>query len=266
MTDKVPVSIFSEKEMRGKSRRKYEEMKIVVVTGGTKGIGAQVALDFLKQGDAFVVITSRNVPNLSDAFKAYEGKFEHVKMDVADQESVNTGIAQILEKHGRIDVLVNNAGITRDTTMKKMQREQWDAVIGTNLTGAFHTCKAVMPGMIEQKSGRIINISSVIGLMGNFGQANYSASKAGLIGFTKSLALELIRYGITVNAVAPGFIATEMTAAIPEEAMAKINAKIPFGAMGTPEDISNAVLFLAKDESRYITGETLSVNGGLYMH
>ena len=245
---------------------KCRAMKIVVVTGGTKGIGAQTALDFLKQGDNYVIITSRNVPTLSDAFKPYEGKFEHVKMDISDPESVNAGIASILEKHGRIDVLVNNAGITRDTTMKKMQKEQWDEVIATNLTGAFNTCKAVMPGMIAQKSGRIINVSSVIGLMGNFGQANYSASKAGLIGFTKSLALELIRYGITVNAVAPGFIATEMTAAIPEEAMAKINAKIPFGSMGTPEDVAHVILFLAKDESRYITGETISVNGGLYMH
>lgn len=241
-------------------------MKIVVVTGGTKGIGAQVATDFLKQDDTFVVITSRNALTSNEAFKPYEGRYEHVKMDVADQESVNAAIAQILEKHGKIDILVNNAGITRDTSMKKMQKEQWDAVIGTNLTGAFNTSKAVMCSMIEQKHGRIINISSVIGLMGNFGQANYAASKAGLIGFTKSLALELIRYGITVNAVAPGFIETEMTAAIPAEAMEKINAKIPFGSMGTPADISNAVLFLAKDESRYITGETLSVNGGLYMH
>lgn len=239
-------------------------MKNVLITGGTKGIGKAMALAFMDAG-YFAIITSRNPP-AEGSFAGYEGKFKHYSLNVGDFDSVQETVGKIIADNGPIAVLINNAGITKDKTFKGMTKEMWDAVIGTNLNGVFNVTKAVMPSMIEQKFGRVINISSVVGLKGNFGQTNYCSTKAGVIGFTKALAYESIRNNITVNAIAPGFIATEMTEAMPEEVLANIIKTIPAGRMGKPEEIAHAALFLADEKSGYITGETLSVNGGQYMH
>jgi len=174
-------------------------------------------------------------------------------------------INQMIDTYGRIDILVNNAGITRDGLLIRMKEEDWDAVLNTNLTGVFHCTKAVARLMTKQRSGKIINISSVVGVTGNIGQANYAAAKAGVIGFTKAMAKELASRGITVNAVAPGFIATDMTAVLPEQIKTELISRIPLGKLGSPEDISAAVLFLASEAASYITGQTLNVNGGMAM-
>lgn len=243
-------------------------MQIVLVTGSAQGIGAQIALDFLKQGDYVVLLDRQPEEGLTKVQamrESYPETCEYRRMDIGDHESVRETVDAIVEKHGRIDVLVNNAGVTRDTTLKKMSMEQWETVIRVNLTGTFSLCRAVVPVMIGQRYGRIINIASAVATMGNVGQANYGASKGGIIALTKSLALECVRYGITVNAVSPGFILTDMTGAMPQRALDAASAKIPYGSFGEPEDIANAVLFLAKKESRYIVGETINVNGGLYL-
>jgi 3-oxoacyl-[acyl-carrier protein] reductase len=192
------------------------------------------------------------------------GGAEALSLDVTEAGSAEAAVAATLEKHGRIDVLVNNAGITRDQLMLRMKRDDWDSVIATNLTAAFTLTQAVLKPMIRQRSGRIICISSVVGQSGNAGQANYAASKAGIIGFAKSVALEVASRGITVNVVAPGMIETDMTRAIAERAREEWESRIPLKRLGTPDDIASAVCFLASDEASYITGQVLAVNGGMY--
>jgi 3-oxoacyl-[acyl-carrier protein] reductase len=244
------------------------EGQIAIVTGAGRGIGRAIALRFASEG-ARVACVSRSEENAtktaeeinnmrSDAAKAYA-------VDVADHTAVQKIGARILEDLGRSDILVNNAGVTRDVLAMRMSLEDWDAVIDTNLRGAFSFTHALVRSMTKQRSGRIINISSVIGLMGNAGQTNYGASKAGLIGFTKSLARELASRNITVNAVAPGFVITDMTAGLSDQVKDAIHSKIPLGRTGTPEDIATAVAFLASSEAAYITGQVLCVDGGIAM-
>src|SRR6266705_2957173 len=242
--------------------------RVGIITGAGRGIGHAIAVRLASEG-ARVACVSRTEANAKktaneikatrpDAAKAYA-------VDVADHAAVQKVGAQILDDFGRIDILVNNAGVTRDGLSMRMSVEDWDVVINTNLRGAFNFVQAVQRSMIKQRSGRIINISSVIGLMGNAGQTNYAASKAGLIGFTKSLARELASRNITVNAVAPGFIITDMTAGLSEKIKDAIHSKIPLGRTGTPEDIAAAVAFLASPEAAYITGQVLCVDGGIVM-
>jgi 3-oxoacyl-[acyl-carrier protein] reductase len=244
------------------------ENQVAIVTGAGRGIGQAIALRLAKEGARVVCVsrTEGNAQNIAgqinavraDAAKAYA-------VDVADHVSVQKVGAQILNDFGRADILVNNAGVTRDALAMRMSLEDWDSVVNTNLRGAFSFAQAIVRSMIKQRSGRIINISSVIGLMGNAGQTNYAASKAGLIGLTKSLARELASRNITVNAVAPGFITTDMTAGLSDEIKNSIQSKIPLGKTGTPEDIANAVAFLASAEAGYITGQVLCVDGGIVM-
>ncbi|HWQ00305.1 MAG TPA: 3-oxoacyl-[acyl-carrier-protein] reductase, partial [Vicinamibacterales bacterium] len=193
------------------------------------------------------------------------GRASAASVDVTDRDAVQRMVDDTLARHGRIDVLVNNAGIARDQLLLRMKREDWDAVLAVDLTAAFTCAQAVLRPMIRQRAGRIISIGSVVGQAGNAGQANYAAAKAGLVGFTKALALEVASRGITVNVVAPGLIETDMTRALPEETRAAWAARIPLGRLGTPEDVAGAVCFLASDEASYITGQVLAVNGGMYM-
>jgi 3-oxoacyl-[acyl-carrier protein] reductase len=242
--------------------------QVAIVTGAGRGIGHAIAARLASEG-ARVACVSRTEANAkktaaeinatrANAAKAYA-------VDVADHAAVQKVGARILEDFGRIDILVNNAGVTRDGLSMRMPIEDWNIVIDTNLTGAFNFVQATERAMIKQRSGRIINISSVIGLIGNAGQTNYAASKAGLMGLTKSLAKELASRNITVNAVAPGFVTTDMTAGLSDEVKRALHAKIPLGKTGTPEDIANAVAFLALPEAGYITGQVLCVDGGIVM-
>ena len=244
------------------------ENQVAVVTGAGRGIGHAIAVRLAKEG-ARVASVSRTEANAQktadeinalrpDAAKAYA-------VDVADQSAVQKAAAQILEDFGRVDILVNNAGVTRDGLSMRMSIEDWDTVLNTNLKGAFTFTQALMRPMIKRRSGRIINISSIAGLTGNAGQANYSASKAGLIGLTKTLARELASRGITVNAVAPGLIETDMTTVLSEEIRQAILQKVPLGKLGEPEDIAGAVAYLASAEAKYITGQVLTVDGGMVM-
>ncbi|MGD9497676.1 MAG: 3-oxoacyl-[acyl-carrier-protein] reductase [Armatimonadota bacterium] len=249
------------------------ERRVALVTGASRGIGAAIALRLARDGHDLAVnyVEDPTRDNAAEAdavaeqIRALGVEALCVAADVTDREAVADMVDYVAARVGSIDVLVNNAGITRDRTLRKLEPEDWDAVIGVNLTGAFNCARAVVGGMSERGWGRIISISSVVALMGNFGQTNYAASKAGLIGLTRSLAREVARKGVTVNAVAPGFIDTEMTRAMPEDVLAKVREAIPMGDLGAPEDVANAVAFLASDEARYITGHVLSVNGGLYM-
>jgi len=244
------------------------ENQVAVVTGSGRGIGHAIAVRLAKEG-ARVASVSRTEANAqktadeinaerADAAKAYA-------VDVADQAAVQTAAAHIFEDFGRVDILVNNAGVTRDGLSMRMPMEDWDLVLNTNLKGAFNFIQAVMRPMIKQRSGRIINISSIAGLTGNAGQANYSASKAGLIGLTKTLARELASRGITVNAVAPGLIETDMTTVLSDEIRQAILQKVPLGKLGEPDDIAGAVAYLASAEAKYITGQVLTVDGGMVM-
>lgn len=236
------------------------------MTGASRGIGRAIA-EKLAAGGAHVICVARgaNADATAAAIVAAGGKAEAVGADVTDAAAVEGLIKGTIDKHGKLDILVSNAGITRDQLMLRMKRADWDEVIATNLTAAFTLCQAALKPMIRQRSGRIVAISSVVGQMGNAGQANYAASKAGLIGFCKALAREVASRSVTVNVVAPGLVETDMTRAITEDAKSDWSAQIPLGRMGTPADIAAAVSFLASDEASYITGQVLAVNGGMYM-
>jgi 3-oxoacyl-[acyl-carrier protein] reductase len=240
--------------------------KIVLVTGASRGIGQAIATQ-LAAGGAIVIAAARgdNAAGTVAAIHQAGGQAELATLDVTDRASIEAMVAAVLQRHGRIDVLVNNAGVTRDQLMLRMKRDDWDQVIATNLTAAFSCVQSVLKPMVKQRGGRIISISSVVGQAGNAGQANYAASKAGLIGFSKALAKELASRNITVNVVAPGLVATEMTQAITDKAQGEWASQIPLGRIGTPADIAAAVCFLASDEASYITGQVVAVNGGMYM-
>lgn len=242
--------------------------QIAVVTGAGRGIGRAIALKFAQAG-ADVVCVSRTVENsekVANEIRALGRKAWAVALDVADAAAVAATAEKILEETGgKIDILVNNAGVTRDGLLMRMSEEQWDTVLNTNLRGAFTVTKAFSRVFIKQRSGRIINVASVIGLIGNAGQANYAASKAGLIGFTKSVARELASRSITVNALAPGFIETDMTAVLSDEIKAGVLKQIPMNKLGEADDIANAALFLASAAGKYITGQVLAVDGGMVM-
>ena len=239
--------------------------KVALVTGASRGIGAAIAKTLAAQG-AFVVAAARghNADSTVAEITGGGGKAEAASFDVTDPATVEVVVSGALARHGRVDILVNNAGITRDQLMMRMKRDEWDSVIATNLTAAFTCIQAVLRPMIKQRGGRIITISSVVGQMGNAGQVNYAASKAGLIGMAKALAREVASRGITVNVVAPGLIDTDMTRALAASASASWESMIPLGRLGTPEDVANAVCFLASDEAAYITGQVVAVNGGMY--
>lgn len=236
------------------------------MTGASRGIGRAIA-ERLAAGGATVVCVARgsNADATAEAIRSAGGAAEAHGVDVTDAAAVEGLIKAVIEKHGKLDILVSNAGITRDQLMLRMKRSDWDEVMATNLTASFTLCQAALKPMIKARAGRIIAISSVVGQMGNAGQANYAASKAGLIGFCKSLAREVASRNVTVNVVAPGLIETDMTRAITEAAKTDWSAQIPLGRMGTPADIAAAVSFLASDEASYITGQVLAVNGGMYM-
>lgn len=241
--------------------------KVAIVTGASRGIGRSIALALAAQG-AKVVVSARNAEALSELtaeIKGRGGDALAVVGDVAVEEDANNLVKQAVDTYGQVDVLVNNAGITRDGLLLRMKNEDWDAVLDTNLKGAFLCTRAAAKVMSKQRSGRIINISSVVGEMGNAGQANYCASKAGLLGLTKSVAREMARRNITVNAITPGFIVTDMTEDMSDKARETMTEQIPLGRLGAAEDIANAVIFLASDQSAYITGQVLGVNGGMYM-
>ncbi|HEX2344410.1 MAG TPA: 3-oxoacyl-ACP reductase FabG [Vicinamibacterales bacterium] len=240
--------------------------RVAIVTGASRGIGQAIASRLAARG-AHVVAAARGEATAAvvDAIAAAGGKAEAARVDVTDRASIDALVGGALERHGRIDILVNNAGIARDQLLVRMKQEDWDAVLATNLTAAFACAQAVLRPMMKQRAGRIITISSVVGQSGNPGQANYAASKAGLIGFSKALAQEVASRGITVNVVAPGLIDTDMTRALTENARDTWADRIPLGRLGTPDDVAAAVCFLASDEAAYITGQVIAVNGGMYM-
>ena len=241
--------------------------RVAFVTGGSRGIGRAIALSLCRTGFDIVVASPEIEKNeeVAEEIRACSGEAMTVNLNVTSPESVKEAFAKVLQDKGRVDVLVNNAGIARDGLAVRMKQADWDLVLAINLNGAFQCIQAALPGMMKNRWGRIINISSVVGQAGSAGQANYAASKAGLIGLTKALAQEMASRGITVNAVAPGYIATDMTAVLPDDVKAKILASVPLGRMGKPEDIASAVKFLASEDAAYITGQVLAVNGGMYM-
>jgi 3-oxoacyl-[acyl-carrier protein] reductase len=240
--------------------------KVAIVTGASRGIGRAISEALAARG-AHVVAAARadNAAATVQAITSNAGRAEYVSLEVTDAASVEAMVAGTLERHGRIDVLVNNAGIARDQLLLRMKRDDWDQVIDTNLTAAFSCVQAVLKPMVKRRSGRIISISSVVGQMGNAGQANYAASKAGLIGFSRAIAREVASRNITVNVVAPGLIETDMTKSITDKAHADWTSAVPLGRLGAPADVAAAVCFLASDEAAYITGQVLAVNGGMYM-
>ncbi len=238
--------------------------KVVLITGGTRGIGRACAQLFADEG-AKVAVCGRSADSAATAAQEIGGATQGFQADVADPEAVNALIKDVTEAFGPIEILVNNAGITRDGLLMRMKDADWSAVVDTSMTGAFHCCRAVARGMIKQRRGRIINMSSIIGLRGQGGQANYSAAKAGLIGFTKAFAQEVAARNITVNALAPGFIDTDMTEALTDAQREAIVAQIPARRTGTPEEVAAAVRFFASDSAAYITGAVLTIDGGLAM-
>jgi 3-oxoacyl-[acyl-carrier protein] reductase len=239
--------------------------RVALVTGASRGIGRAVALTLAARG-AEVVAAARgeHAQGVVDEIRAAGGRAETAAVDVTDASAVQAAVAAVVTRSGRLDILVNNAGITRDQLVLRMKQDDWDAVLATNLTAAFTCTQAVLKPMLKQRGGRIVNITSVVGQSGNPGQANYAASKAGLIGFTKSVALEVASRGITVNAVAPGLIETDMTRALSAGAQDGWEHRIPLQRLGTPDDVASAVAFLVSDEASYITGHVLAVNGGMY--
>ncbi len=242
--------------------------KVALVTGASRGIGRAVAICLAKSGAKIAVNYAGNQAAAEEVKQIIEqngGEAILVQADISNAESVDAMVATVMEAFGRIDILVNNAGITRDTLLMRMKEADWNAVIQTNLTGVFYVTKAVSKIMMKQRYGKIVNMSSVVGLMGNAGQANYAAAKAGVIGFTKSMAKELAARNITVNAIAPGFIATDMTAVLSDKVKEDLATKIPMGRLGEADDIASAVLFLVSDSANYITGQTLNVDGGMVM-
>jgi 3-oxoacyl-[acyl-carrier protein] reductase len=240
--------------------------KVALVTGASRGIGRAIAMRLAAQG-AMVVAAARgeHAAEAAAAIVQGGGRAESVGVDVTDHAAVAGLPGSIVERHGRLDIVVSNAGITRDQLLMRMKREDWDAVMATNLTAAFTLAQAAMRPMLKQRGGRILAVSSVVGQMGNAGQVNYAASKAGLIGFAKALAREVASRGITVNVIAPGLIDTDMTRAAAEKAQVDWAAQIPLGRLGTVDDVAAAACFLASDEAAYITGHVLAVNGGMYM-
>ena len=243
------------------------EDKVAIVTGAAQGIGRAIALLLAKEG-AHIVVSDINLPKAQETAQEIEAlgrKALPIQVNVVRLEDVEKMVTAVIEHFGRVDILVNNAGITRDRLILRMTEEDWDAVLDVNLKGTFNCTKAVLRHMAKQKSGKIVSIASVVGEMGNAGQGNYAASKAGVIGFTKSMAREFAQRGININAVAPGYIETAMTDAIPEAAREEWKKWIPMQRFGQPEDVAQAVLFLVSEASSYITGQVLNVNGGIYM-
>ncbi len=244
------------------------ENEIVLVTGASRGIGAAIADELASLGATVVgtATSEKGADAITARFKEAGQKGCGKVLDVSDKEQVASVISSIAEEFGAISVLVNNAGITRDNLLMRMKEDEWDDIISTNLSSVFHTCKACMRGMMKARRGKIINIASVVGVTGNAGQANYAAAKAGIIGFGKSLAREVGSRNITVNTVAPGFIVSDMTNALPEEQREALQGEIALGRLGDPKEIAHTVAFLASDKADYITGQTLHVNGGMYMN
>ena len=242
--------------------------KVAIVTGASQGIGKEISLSLAKNG-AYVICISRNEEALKSVIrniKKFKGKGSYAICDVTNTKNVQKIVEEIILNHSKIDILVNNAGITKDSLLLRMSEQNWDSVINTNLKGSFNFIKTVSKYMIKSKSGKIINISSIVGLMGNAGQTNYAASKAGLIGLTKSAAKELAVRNIQVNCLAPGYISTEMTDKLSKDAKESLLKQIPLNRIGSPSDISNAVLFLCANETSYITGQTITIDGGMVMN
>ena len=241
--------------------------RVALITGASRGIGLQIARDFAAAG-ARTVLAARNLDLLRQGTEILQAEGKSgvgIQLDVTDQASIRSVVEEVIENEGRIDILVNNAGVTRDGLLMRMKDEDWDEVMATNLKGVFRLIRQVLPHMLKKRYGRIINISSVVAQTGNPGQANYVASKAGLIGLTKTLAREIASRSVTVNAVAPGFIATDMTAVLHERVRDQLVKTIPLRRAGTVDDVSSGVLFLASEEAGYITGHVLNINGGMYM-
>ena len=241
--------------------------QVAIITGGARGIGREIALAFANEGAdlALFDVNPEQLERTAQELRALGQRAEGLTVDVTDGKQVDDGVAKVLDKLGRIDILINNAGITKDGLLIRMDDAQWDRVLNINLKGTFLCTRAVAKHLLKQRRGRIVSIASIVGIIGNPGQANYAASKAGIIGMTKSVAKELASRGVTCNAIAPGFIKTEMTDALPEQAKQRLMDAIPMGTLGEPWDVAQAALFLVSDSARYVTGQVLVVDGGLAM-